>query len=66
MTNCENCKYSALVKGEFTSYIECRRYAPRANSSERTFPAVWAADWCGEFELKEQGEREPYSMKNSA
>jgi hypothetical protein len=58
MINCENCKYSAKVKGEFTSITECRKYAPRVSSSERTFPAVWANDWCGEFELKKETNHE--------
>jgi hypothetical protein len=51
--NCQHCKYSAMVSGEFTSVIECRKYAPRVSSAERTFPAVWGHDWCGEFEMKE-------------
>ena len=57
---CSQCRFWHQISTEDNDRGECRRYAPRAGSSEPGDNYVrWAEtfdnDWCGEFEFSLDG-----------
>lgn len=53
---CGTCRYSAPCPSVHPSALQCRRHAPQGNADPAgplLFPVVTSADWCGDYEPKE-------------